>query len=56
MSKAKANLSLIAILISLGLGACASPFYASDENKGPGTVPRDENGEPIWDQIESPDS
>ena len=42
----------ISVLLALGLSACASPLWTGDDGSAsPGTVPRDENGEPIWDQV-----
>lgn len=40
-------------LLAFSLTACASPLWSgNDGSQGPGSVPRDENGEPIWDQVE----
>lgn|GEM_PF-2830642 len=39
-------------LLAFSLTACASPLWSeNDGSKSPGTVPRDENGEPVWDQV-----
>ncbi|MGD8325504.1 MAG: hypothetical protein PVF65_01185 [Sphingomonadales bacterium] len=47
---------MIATVLATGLSACASPLWTGNEGaQSPGTVPRDENGEPIWDKVHPTD-
>ncbi|MFZ5609026.1 MAG: hypothetical protein ACOY99_05395 [Pseudomonadota bacterium] len=42
---------VVSCFLAMGLAGCASPLFVDGATGAPGTVPRDEMGEPIWDQI-----
>lgn len=43
---------LMAMSIFVAFSSCAtSPLYKADPSSGYGTVPRNEMGEPIWEEV-----